>query len=125
MRGFKRDNETTRLYGFKDRRSFVSLPKVMPHTNGVELSHIIAYGVDVIPIREECLKRSAIKNGEPRCKKCGVRVSDFVSETHPLRAEMHHIFHKPGERCWCQANLEILCHRTHAEQHANRRPWAK
>lgn len=122
-RGFRKDIQATKEAHFKDKRSFVALEK-LTHPLPVPTKHLILYGLDVVPARDAAIKRSAIKNGEPRCQICGCHVSDYLGDMAPNKLELDHILSKPWNRCWCPENLRILCHKCHAEKHANRKPWA-
>lgn len=123
-RGFKVDLFTTARMKFLDKRSFVSQAKRTAHSHNdwEAVGHLILYGKDVLPAREDAIRRSAFRNGVARCQICGCLVNDHVSETAPNKLELDHILSKPWERCWCPENLRILCHKCHSEKHAERAP---
>ena len=120
-RGFKLDiilTQATRDSSglLNDPRSFVSLPKVTPHTNGVALPHLILYGIDKGVIRHMLFEESRRANGDARCRKCGCRVSENQYGTLP-DGEWDHIENSPGLRCDCCVNGQILCPTCHRPKH--------
>lgn len=115
-RGFKEDTYATMCARFEDERSFISQPK---HTHGDHaVPHLILYGrLDKGPVRAKIFQRNRaqFRDGYPRCAKC----NRIVSESSESRCggEWHHIRNKPGERCDCPENGEVLCHRCHRPEH--------
>jgi hypothetical protein len=115
-RGFKVDKLATMGAQFEDERSFISLPK---RTHGPdEESHLILYGKkDKGIVRAEIFRRNRaqFRDGYPRCAKCNRIVSE--SSESSCGGEWHHIRNKPGERCDCPENGEVLCRRCHRPEH--------
>lgn len=116
MRGFKKDIQDTAAAKFRDRggrhrkcRSFISLPKVTPHTNGVPQPHLILYGVDKGPIRAQIFERSRKANGVARCWNCGVMVAETPEEEIPQKGEWDHAENAPALRCDCPENGRVAC----------------
>ena len=110
MRGFKKSIEETDAARFKDYRSFVSLPKM-----GV--THLVLYGADVEPQRRAVYERDRglCQIQGPNCLRRVLAWDEF---------HLHHINHKPGERCWCEHNLQVACEPCHKEQHV-RIHWSR
>jgi hypothetical protein len=108
-RGFKRDRQATSCVRFLDKRSFMSQEKQIGPHGGI---HFILYGADKGPMREQIFHRNRENNGgENRCVKCGRRVYEHVHEDLQAHfgGEWHHIRSKPGERCDCPQNGEVVC----------------
>lgn len=115
-RGFHKDEQATKAANFLDRRSFVSLPKVTPHTNGAAEPHFLLYGKDKGPIRAEIFRRNRQENQSDvsRCWNCGVpcyEKNDFY------RGEWHHVNSGAGERCDCVENSVVSCAKCHRAEH--------
>jgi DNA-directed RNA polymerase subunit RPC12/RpoP len=120
MRGFKVDRQQTELLERLDKRTFVSQPKPLGHSNWKELpdQHIIAYGKDKIRIRAEIFKRNAAANGNTyRCAECGKELVEDAAIGDPCRGEWHHLNNKPGMRCDCPENGRVLCRGCHVKRH--------
>ncbi len=128
-RGFKVDHTATQLARegmsslypsvMVDSRSFVSLPKVTGHTNGVAQPHLILYGIkDKGTIRKVIFHLNRLMNGQNKCYKCGTRVAESVDNSSfmPI-GEWHHELNKPGERCDCAINGKVSCPACHSEEH--------
>lgn len=142
MRGFKLDREATKLarskFGYaagaltvflRNKRSFISQPKVTPHTNGAEPHLILARDArEKGPIRAEIFRRNREANGGlNRCWKCGVLVFEFIPLHYVRRekfGEWHHVHNKPGERCDCPENGAVSCAECHKEIHVQVE-WSK
>jgi 5-methylcytosine-specific restriction endonuclease McrA len=97
-RGFKRNYAATKLRGFLDPRSFVSLPK-----DG--LAHDLLYGKDVGARRAEVFLRD-----DGRCRDCGAKASWE-------EGEMHHLENQAGSRCDDLHNLAWSCSDCHKKRH--------
>jgi hypothetical protein len=119
-RGFKVWNrEWTEMFpdGFKDKRSFISQPKLIKG-EGEAHSHYVVWGKDKATVRAEIFQRNREANGGHNiCCKCGRRISEGEPGGWTLRGEWNHIRNKPGERCDCPENGECLCPRCHRERH--------
>ena len=114
-RGFRKDTDATMCARFEDKRSFISLPKL---THGTDAeSHLILYGKDKAILRAEIFRRNRaqFRDGYPRCAKCNRIVSELSESS--CGGEWHHIRNKPGERCDCAENGEVLCRRCHRPEH--------
>src|ERR1700674_163114 len=118
-RGFKRDEtktaeaRNTGLYCL-DRRSFISLPKIIKGECTEPKPHVILFGEDKAPVRAEIFRRNREENrtrdGAPnRCWKCHAQVFEhrmegWTEELLSPSGEWDHIRNKPGERCDCPEN---------------------
>lgn len=121
-RGFKIDITATAAAHFADKDSFVSLPK---HTHGTEaVAHLILYGKVDVGVARARAERRAEWEANPSfimCQKCGQHIFEGVNEMAPNKAHMRHILDNPWNRCWCDANLEMVCRSCHAEDHPDGR----
>jgi hypothetical protein len=125
-RGFQRDRSATALMHFRDKRSFVSKPKIIWGECPIQIDrlgrthemrpHLILYGQDKAPIRAEIFQRNREANGGVnRCVKCGTEVFEMMLVDYRddgqviRRGEWHHVRNKPGERCDCPENGEVIC----------------
>ncbi|SRR6266576_3051848 len=126
MRGFKKDLPATKAAQFLDKRSFISLPKIINGESFQPKPHVIAYGKDIAPIRAEIFRLDRLKNGGVnRCWKCGGKVIENVEEELMLgwsppnnaRGEWDHVRNKPGTRCDDIENARVSCHSCHSERH--------
>lgn len=127
-RGFKRDHTLTQLAHegmsslfpgvMADSRSFVSLPKVTPHTNGKEEPHLVLWGKDKGVIRKIIFHFNRIMNGENRCHKCGAIVREYPGNygCAPV-GHWHHVDDAPAERCDCPDNGRVACPKCHSDEH--------
>lgn len=128
-RGFRKDLTLTQLAHegmsslfpgvMADSRSFVSLPKATPHTNGKEEPHLILYGrKDKGRIRELIFHLNRLMNGENRCYKCGDKVVESADDDRPYPiGQWHHEYDRAGERCDCPEAAKVSCPRCHAAVH--------
>jgi hypothetical protein len=124
VRGFKRDTPATKAAHFADKRSFVSLPKVITGDCDEPKPHLILYGVDKAPIRAEIFRRNREANGGVnRCWKCNRPVAEYprdvtdeIYDSTP-RGEWDHRRNKAGQRCDCVSNGRVACHKCHSERH--------
>jgi hypothetical protein len=116
-RGFKRNERATRealATGFlQDKRSFISQPKAIKGECAEPRPHLLLEGVDKGPIRAEIFRRNREANkGTNRCVKCGQAVAEDLHTciTGPRRkGDWHHVRNKPGTRCDCPENGEVIC----------------
>src|ERR1700674_2615333 len=127
-RGFKRDEtktaeaKNTGLYCL-DRRSFISLPKIIKGECTEPKPHVILFGKDKAPIRAEIFRRNREANrtrdGAPnRCWKCHKQVLEFAPYPFDLdQGHWHHVRHKAGERCDCPENGVVSCVDCHRKEH--------
>lgn len=67
---------------------------------------------EIGPVRAKVMERD-----KWTCQVCGARVSDDYFETHPLKAELHHVNNKTWNRCDCLHNLQAICHKCHGKKH--------
>jgi hypothetical protein len=98
-RGFGRNEIETARHGFKDSRSYVSLD---------DPPHLILYGLDKEPIREEIYKRD---NGD--CVLCGRPLTFQEMEWHHVRND-----HNNYRRCDCAAGGITTCRECHEREEA-------
>jgi len=96
-------------------RSFISKPKLIEGENDEPQPHMILAGPDATNVRMHVFRRE--KN---KCQRCGLLVT-WGSEDY-MAGELHHIRHKPWNRCWCPGNLELVCRRCHRGEHSARAP---
>ncbi len=132
MRGFKRDNTLTALAqqgmysafpsAFVDRRSYVSLEKVTPHTLGFFEPHLLLFGKDLSYMRDMLVRMCILENGYLKCCICGQSISDEVHEMASNKAQLDHKNNKAGERCDCPENIQLICRNPcHASKHPDGR----
>lgn len=122
-RGFQVDHQAT-LLRFGGRRwwpgdSFVSKPKFIEGDG--EEAHLLLYGkADKGAIRAEIFRRNREANaGVNKCVECGMQVYEFITTTEleRRRGDWDHIRNKPGERCDCPENGQVLCVDCHRKKH--------
>lgn len=110
MRGFKRDEHSTRLIRFLDSRSFLSLPKAIKGECDIPDAHFILHGKDKANQRILLFERD---------RECGICRHEFVDENE---GEWDHIRTTAGERCDCLANGRRVHVHCHQKRHAVRSP---
>jgi hypothetical protein len=115
LNGFKRDEQATRDAHFEDADSYVTLPKFGE-------PHVILAGLD-----KEKQRRALFAREKSICQGCGRRV--YWDGEIWQKGEWSHIKDKPGEKCDCDHNAQLLCHDCHqgkGSAHYARRPrWSK
>jgi hypothetical protein len=112
-RGFKRSIVETMARRFEDDRSFISQYKII--VNGCpNRNHLVLYGrEDKAPIRAEIFRRNReLWNGVNRCMQCR-------KQTWEDSGEWDHIENKPGKRCDCPENGQVLCSGCHKKKHVH------
>ena len=114
-RSFKKNVQATHealATGFlQDKRSFISQPKIIKGECEEARPHLLLAGVDKAPVRAEIFRRNREKNGGVnRCVKCNILLLEHspVIDRYGL-GEWHHIRKKPGQRCDCPENGEVVC----------------
>jgi 5-methylcytosine-specific restriction endonuclease McrA len=111
-RGHKRDMEATKVMGFADKRSFISLD-----------GELFLYGKDWGPHREKLFART-----QGQCENIKLSIwTDFCPNRITLETmEAHHVIPRGKGGSDDLSNLLAICFGCHRAEHVGRNPrWSK
>jgi hypothetical protein len=117
-RGFKVDREATEAAQFLDKRSFISMPKLIVGENEFPEPHFLLMGEDKALTRADIFRLNYIDH-QPvhRCYKCRKVVVEYRASPFDIMGQWHHLRNKPGTRCDCVPNGVVSCPDCHREAH--------